>query len=413
MTSQGFPDITSPEFRACAYEAYSAMRAEGPVTRVAMPYGAEVLLLTGYQDSTEVLTDYQRFKTTPTVVPDGTETPSAPEAVLRLLGGSMASLDPPEHTRVRRLVQSAFTPRFVEGLRPGVQRIADDLVDGILAAGSGPFDLVEAFAVPLPQAVMSETLGIPVADRSRFRTWAELVISLDPTAAQSGAGDMDPTQVMREIEEFISFIEQLIATTRAEPGPGLISRMVHAEEDGERMTDQEILKMVALLVVGGLSTTQHLIGNMVLALFRDPGQRELLRADPSHVTTAVDEMLRFHGPIEIAFPRYAAEDMTIAGCPVRRGEMVIALLAAANRDPDRFADPDRVDVRRRDSARHLAFGRGAHMCLGAALARVEGQVALTTLLSRLPGLRPAVPLDDLGWRPGMTLRGLQELPVVY
>ncbi|MGW4463807.1 cytochrome P450 family protein [Micromonospora sp. NPDC004704] len=412
MTTSEHLDLTSVAARSIAYDTYAALRYENPVARVRMPTGQDVWLVTGYDESASFLADYNRFKTSPTVMPEGMEMPALPEAVVRLLGGSMGSVDPPEHTRQRRLVQMAFTPQYVERLRPGVQQITDQLIDGLLARPDRTFDLVEDFAVPLPLTVMSDMLGIPRADRDRFRLWSELLLSLDPTSAQSAPQGMSPMEVMAEIEEFVRYLDALIQHKRAEPGDDLISGMALAEADGERMTDEDLLKMVALLVVGGLGTTQHLIGNMVLALFRNPDQLALLRSKPDLAPSAVEEMLRYHGPIEISFPRFAAEDTEIGGVPIRRGEMVIAVLAAADRDPNRYADPDRLDIERTPN-RHLAFGRGAHMCLGAPLARVEGQVAINTLLARMPDLHPAESIDDTPWRPGLTLRGLSALSVAF
>ncbi|WP_326557426.1 cytochrome P450 family protein [Micromonospora sp. NBC_01796] len=412
MTTSEHLDLTSVAARSIAYDTYAALRYENPVARVRMPTGQDVWLVTGYDESASFLADYNRFKTSPTVMPEGMEMPALPEAVVRLLGGSMGSVDPPEHTRQRRLVQMAFTPQYVERLRPGVQQITDQLIDGLLARPDRTFDLVEDFAVPLPLTVMSDMLGIPRADRDRFRLWSELLLSLDPTSAQSAPQGMSPMEVMAEIEEFVRYLDALIQHKRAEPGDDLISGMALAEADGERMTDEDLLKMVALLVVGGLGTTQHLIGNMVLALFRNPDQLALLRSKPDLAPSAVEEMLRYHGPIEISFPRFAAEDTEIGGVPIRRGEMVIAVLAAADRDPNRYADPDRLDIERTPN-RHLAFGRGAHMCLGAPLARVEGQVAINTLLARMPDLHPAENIDDTPWRPGLTLRGLSALSVAF
>ncbi|CCH31888.1 cytochrome P450 [Actinosynnema sp. NPDC047251] len=412
MTTSEHLDLVSPQSRANAYATYAGLRAEAPISKVRMPTGQDVWMITRYQECVDFLGDYHRFKTSPTVLPEGVEMPALPEAVLRLLGGSMGAIDPPEHTRQRRLVQSAFTPQYVERLRPAVQAIADSLVDGLLAADERTFDLVEQFAIPLPLTVMSDMLGIPREDRDRFRLWSELLLSLDPTSAQSAPQGMNPAEVMAEIEKFVGYLDALIQGKRANPGDDLISGMTAAEADGEKMTDDELLKMVALLVVGGLGTTQHLIGNMLLALFRSPDQLALLRENPDLAASAVEEMLRYHGSIEISFPRFAAEDTEIAGTPIRRGEMVIAVLAAADRDPERFPLPDKLDITRAQN-RHLAFGRGAHMCLGAPLARVEGQVALNTLLARMPELRPAVDLDDVAWRPGLTLRGVVDLPVTY
>ncbi|OLR94825.1 cytochrome P450 family protein [Actinokineospora bangkokensis] len=412
MTTSEHIDLMSAQSRVTAYATYADLRAQSPISRVRMPTGQDVWMVTGYDECVDILGDYTRFKTTPTVLPEGVEMPALPEAVVRLLGGAMGSIDPPEHTRQRRLVQSAFTPAFVEGMRPGVRAIAEALVDELLAEPVREVDLVERFAVPLPQTVMSRMLGIPEADRDRFRLWADLLLSLDPTSAQSAPQGMSPEQVMAEIEQFVGYLEALVAAKRADPGDDLVSGMATAEADGERMTDDELLKMVALLVVGGLGTTQHLIGNMFFALFTHPDQLALLRERPELVDQAVEEVLRFHGSIEISFPRFAAEDVVIAGTPVSRGEMVIAVLAAADRDPARFPDPDTLDVTRTRN-RHLAFGRGAHMCLGAPLARVEGQEALAVLLRRLPELRPAVDLSEVTWRPGLTLRGVAELPVAY
>ena len=313
---------------------------------------------------------------------------------------SMLFQDPPDHTRLRALVTKAFTPRAVERLAPRIREIADELLGAL--AGRDRFDVMEAFAGPLPVIVIAEMLGVDPTDRLRFKRWSDAqALSLNPLLT-----DAQQEEVGRADDEFGAYLTGVLAARRAEPRDDLLSALIAAEEAGDQLTDGEIVTMCELLLAAGNVTTTDLIGNGVWALLRHPDQLQKLRADPALIPNAVEEILRFDSPVVQAV-RIAMGDIEIGGCPIRRGESIMTSLAAANRDPGRHPEPDRFDVTRRDVSHH-SFGGGAHFCLGAPLARLEGQIALAALLDRFPRLRLA---DDepLEWRALPAFRGLARL----
>jgi cytochrome P450 len=266
-------------------------------------------------------------------------------------------------------------------------------------------DLVDEFAFPLPITVIAELLGIPVADRDRFRLWSNAIM----TPALS------PAEIARAGElmgAFVAYLRDLFVRRRGTPGDDLISSLIQVEEGGDRLSEQELSSMVALLIIAGHETTVSLIGNSVLVLLQHPEQRSRLERDPTMIRTAIEELLRYDGPVERALNRWAAEDVELGGKTIHRGEEIIVILGSADRDPARFPDPDLLDFARRDN-KHVAFGRGSHYCLGAPLARLEAEIALTTLFGRLPALRLAAPVDDLSWRPVPLFRSLVSLPVAW
>jgi cytochrome P450 PksS len=300
-------------------------------------------------------------------------------------------------------VSKAFTPRLVEQMRDRIQALTDQLLDQV--EGRGHMDLVGAYALPLPTTVIAEMLGVPAAERHQFHRWSNALMS----AASSTWG------LLKAIPNgwaFMRYVRKTIRKRRANPGPDLVSALVRAEEGGDRMSEDELLAMVLLLLVAGHETTVNLIGNGTLALLGHPDQMNKLRGDPVLIRPAVEEMLRYASPVEIATERYAREDVPVAGVTIPRGEMVFAVLASANRDERQFANPDTLDLTREPN-KHLAFGLGAHFCLGAPLARLEGQIAINTLLRRCPDLRLAVAPEALRWRRGLLLRGLEALPVTF
>jgi cytochrome P450 PksS len=323
--------------------------------------------------------------------------------MFRPLTRNMLDLDPPDHTRLRALVQKAFSPRLVEETRGRVQVLADDLVEAV--RGRGRMDLIRDFALPIPTTVIAEMLGVPADDRHRFHRWSASMIS-------AGSSGWRMLKAVPGALAFLRYIRRLVQARRTDPRDDLVTALVQAEDSGERLSEDELLAMVFLLLVAGYETTVNLIGNGALALLDHPGQMERLRDEPTLIRPAVEELLRYDGPLETATERYAREDVAIAGVTVPRGSMVFAALASANRDARQFADPDALDLAREPN-RHLAFGLGSHYCLGAPLARLEGQVAIATLLRRLPGLRLAVPRASLRWRSGLVLRGLKSLPVEF
>jgi cytochrome P450 len=292
---------------------------------------------------------------------------------------------------------------MVERLRPRITEIANELIDAVEARGT--MDIVEEYAFLLPITVIAELLGIPVADRDRFRRWSNAVVTPALSAEEL-------TEFGALMNDFVAYVADLFELRRRQPADDLVSALVQVRDGGDSLSEQELFSMVVLLIVAGHETTVNLISNATLALLEHPDELARLRADPARVPAAVEECLRYDSPVERALNRWAAADVELGGKTIRRGDGVILILGSANRDPERFVDPDLFDPGREDT-RHVAFGRGSHYCLGAPLARLEGEIALTTLLRRLPGLRLAVSVDDLRWRPVPLFRSLVALPVEW
>jgi len=313
---------------------------------------------------------------------------------------SLLRMDPPDHTRLRSLVSKAFTPRAVHRMRPRVERIAHELLAPL--SGRERTELVADFAAPLPVIVIAEMLGIPGEDRERFRSWSDEVVRVlgestleDERAAETALGELG------------GYFAEICDRRRAEPRDDLLSALVAAEEAGDRLSQKELFGILVLLLVAGNETTTKLVGNAVVALLRSPDQLAILTREPKRIAGAVDELLRYDGPVQLT-TRIVREDRDFRGVRLRRGQQLVLLLAAANRDPERFDEPDRLDVLR-PNVRHLAFGQGAHFCLGAGLARLEAEIALTALLTRFPGL--AFPDEPPAWGRNPVLRGPARLPL--
>ncbi|MDA2068438.1 cytochrome P450 family protein [Bacillus cereus] len=314
---------------------------------------------------------------------------------------NMLTVDPPDHTRLRRLVSKSFTPRMIEDLRPRIQQIADELL--AVVQEQGKMEIIADFAYPLPIIVISEMLGIPTTDQNQFREWTQELMnaSVDPSRG---------TAVTETLEKFIHYIEVLFNEKRLNPDDNLISALVQAKEQEDKLSKNELLSTIWLLIIAGHETTVNLISNGVLALLQHPEQMNLLRQNPSLLPSAVDELLRYAGPIMFS-SRFAGEDMTIHGKRIRKGELVLLSLTAANIDPQKFPYPEALNISREEN-NHLAFGAGIHHCLGAPLARLEGQIALGTLLQRLPNLRLAIEPDQLIYN-NSKIRSLANLPVIF
>ena len=316
---------------------------------------------------------------------------------------NLLTLDPPDHTRLRSLVQRAFTPRLVEQLRDRIQLLCHELLDK--AAARQPIDLVGEFALPLSMTIIADMLGIPAKDRPHFEPWGRRA-----AAAASSADLTDFLQAFPAIWRFMRYLRELIARRRAEPQDDLVTALIRAEESGDKLTENEIVSMLILLLLAGFETTVQLIASGTLTLLQHPGQRDRLRQHTELAESAVEELLRFTSPVEFATPRLTREEVTIGSVNIPRGEVVVAGLGSANHDESQFADPEKFDVAREPN-KHLAFGAGSHFCLGASLARLEGKIALTTLFDRFPNLRVTGPVESLRWRRSVALRGLKELPV--
>ncbi len=360
-------------------------------------------MITRYEDVAAALKDprFAKDMANALTAEQSARQPWIPKA-FRPLARTMLDLDPPDHTRLRALVHKAFTPPLVERMRGRMQVLADALLDE--ASRRGGMDLIRDYALSIPTTIIAEMLGVPSEDRRRFHRWSSVVVSSDPSGARM-------LMAAPSVWAFLRYIRRLVRARRAEPRDDLVSALVAAEEAGDRLDEDELAAMIFLLLIAGHETTVNLIGNGSLALMRHPGQMERLRAEPSGIKAAIEELLRYESPLTTATERFAREDIAIAGVAIPRGETVYAVLASANRDGRQFPDPDTLDLAREPN-RHLAFGLGIHYCLGAPLARLEGEIAIGALLRRAPGLRLTVAEDALRWRRGPVLRGLQALPVV-
>lgn len=393
-------DPLAPETLSDPYPIYARLRADAPVQKT--PSG--VWLVLGYDPAVQILRDH-RFSVdhrnrhdTPELIEK-----LGPTAADRGMENIMLFKDPPDHTRLRGLVNKAFTPRIVESMRARIVEITNALIDEVEPRGE--MDVIEDFAYPLPVTVIAEMLGIPEADRSEFKRWSRQVTPiLDPIIS-----DAVFLQVVEAGLALAVYFDEIVAKRRADPQDDLITELIRAEDAGDRLTPEELRATLILVLVAGHETTMNLIGNGLLALLRHPEEADRLRADPSLAKTATDELLRYDGSVHLT-ARTAIEDVEVAGQTIAKGEMAIVILGAANRDPAQFSDPDRLDVGR-DPNRHLAFSAGGHFCVGATLARAEGQIAFETLLRRLPGLKLVDP--DPPYRATITLRGLKALPVVF
>lgn len=376
------------------YPMLAQLRAAGPVTQVSTAEGLPVWLVTGYQEVRDALAD-------PRVCQDGIESQrlADQQAAGTDLGSGlihMLNSDPPAHTRLRRVVTGSFSAGRIAALRPAIERLAGELLD-TLATVDEP-DLIRDYAFPLPVAVICELLGVPAEDRAAFRDWSTALVT------HERAGGADPaTQAMRE------YLSGLLARKRAAPGPDLLSDLLRAQDAGE-LGEEELVAMAILLLIAGHETTVGLIGNAVLLLLDHPAEFASLRDDPATIPAALDELLRLESPVAMATLRFTTAPVRLGGVDLPAGAFVLPAIGAANRDPDRFPDPDRPDPHR-DGRGQLAFGHGVHRCLGAPLARLEGEIALHRLFARFPLLRLADRREDLRWRDTPMLRGLESLPV--
>ena len=401
------PDLASPAFKANPYPFYARLRAEAPVWRATLRDRRAAWLVTRYEDVARVLKDdtFAKDKLNAMDLEQRAKTPWVP-GFLKPLERNMLDLDDPDHARLRALVSKAFTPRLIERLRGRIEALCEELLDHMqcVRGRRGGTDLVAGYALPLPATVIAELLGVPAEDHARFHRWSNRLVSI--------SSGRDMLRALPAAHSFVGYLRKLVEGRRAAPQDDLITALIRAEEAGDKLSEDELLAMAFLLLVAGHETTVNLIASGTLALLEHPEQAERLRRDPSLVKPAVEELLRYTSPVEMATERYAREDTEIVGTTIPRGELVLAVLGSANRDEGHFEDPDALDLAR-DPNRHLAFGRGGvHHCLGAPLARMEGQIALTALLRRFPGVRLAMTPETLRWRRGLFLRGLERLPLV-
>ncbi|MEV5150127.1 cytochrome P450 [Streptomyces sp. NPDC052727] len=394
-TSPSTAAVDSTRLLRDPYAVYGRLREEGPVHRITGTDGLPAWLVTRYDDVRQALADPRLSLDKRNATPGGYRGMALPPA----LDANLLNMDPPDHTRIRRMVSQAFTPRHVEGLRVPIERAADRLLDSL--SGQDEADLIPSYAAPLPIIVICDLLGVPQDHRPDFRAWTDALVAPDPTR---------PDRAREAVASLLSFFTRLIADKRAHPADDLLSALIAVRDQEDRLSEDELMSLAFLILVAGYENTVHLIGNAVAALLSHPDQLAALRADPAALDRAVEELARYDGPVPLAIRRFPTEDIVIGGVTVPAGETVLLSLAAAHRDPRRFTDPDRLDIGR-DAAGHLALGHGIHYCLGAPLARMETGIALTALFDRFPGLALAVPPQELRRRPSMRSRGLIALPV--
>ena len=408
MTEGRKYDLYSQDFFADAYATFAQMRQHDPVfCQPGLDGETPIWWVTRYEDAEAVLLDDERFVRDPRLalpLEVLAEFQAGVPKAFAFLDSHMLNRDGGHHRRLRRLVSKAFTPRMIEQLRPRIQEIADELLDPV--GPQGEMELVSTFAFPLPITVIAELLGVPSADRDQFREWSDAFVR--PA--------VDAQELERfgiQLIEFTRYLHELFEARRRVPGEDLVSALVAVEDGGDTLSEQELSSMLGLLIVAGHETTVSLIGNATLALLTHPEQRVAIESDPSLLPRAVEELIRYDGPVERTLNRWAAVDVELRGQTIRRGESVIVILGSADRDPERFEEPDTLDLAAQRDGRHLGFGRGSHFCLGAPLARLETEIALGTLLRRLPGLRLGISPEELRWRPVPLFRSLVELPVAW
>ncbi len=403
-----FTELLAQETKRDPIAFAAHLREQGPLVRLTAPLGrGDGWIATGYDDAIAILKDPRFVKDIQKLAPSRDEqapTNERASVMDRFLAfrRDMLSVDPPDHTRLRSLVSKAFTPRMIEQLRPRIQQIADELLD--TAQVQGRMDLIADFAFPLPITVISEMLGIPIADRSRFRSWSQTIVT--------GTAGPEPEKAFATLEEFVQYIKTLLSEKREYPGSDLVSSLVQVEDRGDALSEAELISTIFLLIVAGHETTVNLIGNGMLALLQHPEQLHQLQQNPALLPSAIEELLRYTAPVSLSSPRWASEDIPMHGEVIHKGEMIFVSLIGADTDSQQFTDPAILNIARQEN-QHVAFGRGIHFCLGAPLARLEGQIAIGTLLQRLPSLRLVSEPARLTWTQSPILRGLTSLPVMF
>ncbi|APA95674.1 cytochrome P450 family protein [Nocardia seriolae] len=391
------PFTLTADFYQRPHAAYDELRGRGPAHFVRFPDGGTGWLITDYEVAKAAFLDPGISKALNSA--GARAALGGDGAGAQMFGDMMVFYDPPEHTRLRALVNRAFSSRAVRELAPRVTELADALLAELAADATVDLDLLDRYAFPLPMLVICELLGVPSAERDNFRAWSTTLVSNDETPAARGAA----------VQQFVAYIDQLIRAKSAEPAEDLLSELITASEEGDRLSHRELISMVFLLLVAGFETTVNLISNAVAILLSDKAVRETLDRDPARVPDFVEEVLRYESPASEATFRYTTVPVTLGGVEIPAGQRILVSMAAADRDPSRFADPHTVDLDRADK-NHLAFGYGIHRCVGAPLARMEAGIALTRLLAAYPDLEPAAGAEPV-WRKSLIVRGLTELPV--
>lgn len=393
-------DFLNQEFIKNPFPVYKDIREKDPIFRFLMPNGQHAWIITSFKNASLVIND-SRFVTNYPVNNEVEESNLPPHKAI--ISRNLLSVNPSDHRRLRRLVQKAFTPRMVDKLRERIEEITVDLLDRVQQKGE--MKLIEDFAFPLPIKVICEMLGVPVKDQYKFQEWSNSLMESvnNPVLSQQGE---------EATIAFVEYLQDLIEQRRRYQQDDLISDLIKVEEEGDVLSEHELYALVFVLIIAGHETTVNLIGNGVLALLEFPEQKEKLISNPDLIHSAIEEILRYNGPAEVSNVRWAIEDVSFGEKIIRKGEMVFIALSSANRDPSEFINPDMFDITR-EVNNHLAFGKGVHFCLGAPLARLEGEIAIRELLQRMPDLRLKDTEDSLEWRQGMIIRGVKEIPIIF
>lgn len=396
------PSIFNPQVTVNPYPIFEAMQKERPIYCETLPTGDNMWFITRYDDVKMVLKDPRFIKNEVTIFGAEEAARINPRAASNIFGRGMLSQDPPDHTRLRNLVGKVFTSRMINSLEGYIEDVANSLLDAVETQGY--MDLMRDYAYPIPIKVIAKLLSIPENDHEKFSVWTKAI--LDAAFIQT-AEEVSPHSLA-----FGKYLEELFALRRKTPGDDLLSQLIQVESEGNKLSKKELFGMVFLLIIAGFETTANLIGNGTLALLQNAEQMALLKNNPDLMEQAVEEMLRFEAPVKTSTLRWTKEDVEINGQTIPKGERVLVVLGAANRDGEQFKQPHTFDISREEN-NHLAFGFGVHFCLGAPLARLEGRVAFNVLLKRLPNLRLNLNDQALDWRSGILIRGLQTLPVAW
>lgn len=393
-------DFLNEDFIRKPFPIYKEIHEKDPVYRFLMPNGHRAWIITKYKDAVEILND-SRFVTNYPGNSEASEAKLPPHQ--EIISRNLLSVNPSDHRRLRRLVQKAFTPRMVERLRGRIEEIANQLLDRV--QHKGEMNLIDDFAFPLPIIVICEMLGIPIEDQDKFREWSDVIME--------GVNNPNFSQQSEQVMiEFVDYLKELIGKRRNNLQQDLISDLISVEDEGDVLTEHELYALIFVLIIAGHETTVNLIGNGVLALLEHPDQKEMLKSQPELIHSAIEEILRYNGPAEVSKIRFATEDIEFRGKHIHKGDMLFVALSSANRDSEQFINPDTLDITR-GANNHIAFGKGVHYCVGAPLARLEGEIAINTLLRRMPEIRLKTDQSLIEWRAGMIIRGVKEIPLFF
>ncbi|HDR4406628.1 TPA: cytochrome P450, partial [Bacillus thuringiensis] len=385
------------------YEIYKESRKKQPILFVNQVEIGKEWLITRYEDALPLLKDNRLKKDWTNVFSQDIKNMYLSVDNSDHLTTHMLNSDPPNHSRLRSLVQKAFTPKMIAQLDKRIEKIADDLISDIERKGT--LNLVDDYSFPLPIIVISEMLGIPKEDQAKFRIWSHAVIASPETPEEI-------KETEKQLSEFITYLQYLVDIKRKEPKEDLVSALILAESEGHKLSARELYSMIMLLIVAGHETTVNLITNTVLALLENPNQLQLLKDNPKLIDSAIEEGLRYYSPVEVTTARWAAEPFQIHDRTIEKGDMVVIALASANRDETVFENPEVFDITRENN-RHIAFGHGSHFCLGAPLARLEAKIAITTLFNRMPELQIKGNREEIKWQGNYLMRSLEELPLTF